>query len=337
MIVTTSDEIRAYVPTSVYAGDDSLLSLIEDTEESVLLPVLGQSLYEKMCQEYNAAVEKYGGVTPQCVRPEDVTPEIRLVRLCQMPVVYLTLANSTGLLGISLNDGGGLNQATTEGYDKADRESVARFERDAYFKGHRGIDRLLVFLERDAQAEKPVFSELWKESSYFYEQGGLLFSTAVTFNRYLDIGGSREKFIALLPDIRYCQGAYIEPAFGERLVDAWINWACGPADVRPDAGKEGVWREAIDRIRMALALYVESRRPERQRRYSENEAAYSLARARSYVEAHCSDFSPYSDGSPLCPKKEPVESVEDQQKPAFDYDDPSNAIFVFRPFSAGRH
>ena len=61
MLVTTADEIRAYLPTSVYSGDDSLLALMEDTEESVLVPVLGRELYEKVCEDYEKTLlPKYG-------------------------------------------------------------------------------------------------------------------------------------------------------------------------------------------------------------------------------------------------------------------------------------
>ena len=178
MLVTTADEIRAYLPTSVYSGDDSLLALMEDTEESVLVPVLGRGLYEKVCEDYGKAIEEYGGVTPQVIAKEDLTPEIRLIRHCQLPVVYLTLANSTGILSVNLNEGGGLNQSYTEMFDNADKDAVGRFERDAWFKGHRGIDRLLLFLENDARSKAPVFAELWHKSRYFYFQGDLLFTTA---------------------------------------------------------------------------------------------------------------------------------------------------------------
>ena len=239
MLVTTADEIRAYLPTSVYSGDDSLLALMEDTEESVLVPVLGRELYEKVCEDYEKAVEEYGGVTPQVIAKEDLTPEIRLIRHCQLPVVYLTLANSTGILSVNLNEGGGLNQSYTEMFDNADKDAVGRFERDAWFKGHRGIDRLLLFLENDARSKAPVFAELWHKSRYFYFQGDLLFTTAETMSRYLDIGGSREKFIALLPDIRYCQQSYIAPSIGEGMTETLVGWCTGKVKPQAETDEDG--------------------------------------------------------------------------------------------------
>lgn len=63
MLVNTTEEIRAYVPTSVYSGDQSLLTLMEETEENILVPILGRKLYDKVCADYEQAVEDYGGVT----------------------------------------------------------------------------------------------------------------------------------------------------------------------------------------------------------------------------------------------------------------------------------
>lgn len=304
MLVNTTEEIRAYVPTSVYSGDQSLLTLMEETEENILVPILGRKLYDKVCADYEQAVEEYGGVTAAYVDKEKLTPEIRLIRLCQSPVVYIALANSTGILTVSLNDGGGLNQVYTDGYDKADEKAVSRFERDAYFKGRRGLDRLLIFLEEDACSEDPVFAALWRESRYFYLQGDLLFTTAIEMNRYLDIGESREKFIALLPDVRYCQNAYIAPEIGEDLTEALVKWSTRSleSDLFTGEGKDAVnavWQKAVDKLRMTLALYVESRRPEKQRKYSENDATYAMTQARKFIASNQDQFGDFIKGSPL--------------------------------------
>lgn len=342
MIVTNAEEIRAYVPTSVYSGDQSLLTIMEDTEENILVPILGRKLYDKVCDDYAQAIKEYGGVTSVYVDKENITPEIRLIRACQLPVVYLSLANSTGILTVSLNDGGGLNQVYTDGYDKADEKSVNRFERDAYFKGRRGVDRLLIFLEEDACSEEPVFADLWRESRYFYLQGDLLFTTAIEFNRFLDIGESREKFISMLPDIRYCQNAYIAPEIGEGLTDALVKWCTRSLESDLFTGEDkdditAVWQKAVDKLRMTLALYVESRRPEKQRKYSENDAAYSMTQARKYIATNQDSFGDFIKGSPLYVPPVAEDKGTEEKPSIFDYDNPDNAIFVFRPQAYNRH
>lgn len=378
MLITQIEEIQAYLPPSVYEDPKGLLSLTEDAEESLLIPILGSDLYNKVDDIYQSLLSEYGGVLPSQIAKENVTPEVRLVRLCQKSVLYFTVANNSGLLSISMN-GGGFNKVSTVGYEPASDKDISRFERDAYFNARRGIDRLLVFLEKDARSESPAFSELWKRSDYFYLHGDLLFSTALDMNRFLNIDANREKFISLLPDIRYCQDNYIAPEVGEELLDAFIASATdrkilfpeAPDDSNPpeESGTEGgsgqppvtepqsdgmgkvgavdpkVWGNAIDLLKMALAMFVENRRPEKQRRYSENESMLSLRRAVNYIASHADSFGPYIKSSPLYREPDTQDSATPDGRDgsasapsAFDYDDPGNAIYVFGRGSAlNRH
>lgn len=326
MLVTTPEEIKAYLPTSVHEVSDSFLVMMDDTEETYLVPILGRKLYKEIVSKYKSFMIENGSILPPQLSDEKVTLEVQLMRLCQMPVVYFTLANTTGLLSVSLNDGGGYNRVETEGYEAADDKAINRFERDAYFKARRGIDRLLIFLEEDARSGSPVFATLWKESTYFYKQGDLLFTTAVEFDRFLSIGQSREKFITLLPDIRYCQDNYLVPEIGEKLIMAFVGMATGEIEI--PVGQDGVWRKAADYLKMSLAIWVENRKPEKQRRYSENEAVLSLARAKSYITSHQESFGEYIRESPLYKEKKPV-SEPSVQEEFFDNQNPGNAIYVF--------
>ena len=330
MLITKEEEISAYLPTSVHNSAEALLVLTEDAEENYLVPILGRSLYDKVVELYNELLTSQDSVFPQSMPEGKDTPESKLVRLCQMPSIYFALANSTGLLSVSLNDGGGFNQVSTNGYESADEKAIGRFERDAFQKGRRGIDRLLIFLEEDARSKEPKFSKLWKESSYFYQQGDLLFTTAIEMNRFLNIGLNRENFISLLPDIRYCQDNYLVPAIGDELMDALVQ-SCTDSTLLPEGdAATKVWRKAIDFLRMSLGIYVESRRPEKQRRYSENEATLSLVRAKEYIAAHQDEFGEHIKNSPLyTPPKGTTGAGGVEEAPKFDNTDPKNAIFVF--------
>lgn len=349
MLITQTEEITAYLPTSVLENPMNLLSLTEDAEENYLVPVLGRTLYNKVEEIYEQLLGEGGGVLPALVAKKDETPEVVLVRLCQMPVIYFALANSTGLLSISLNDMG-FNQASTGNFDAADIKSIERFERDAYFKARRGIDRLLIFLEEDARSKTPLFDKLWRESNYFYLQGDLLITTAIELNRFLNIDASREKFISLLPDIRYCQDTYLAPAIGDELIEAIVR-SCTDATIIP-TNPESVptdtsivstseqaartWRKATDYLRMSLAIYVENRRPEKQRRYSENEAGMSLARAKEYITKHQNDFGEWIKTSPLYTPPKDAAAIKPME-PMFDCDDPSNAISIPFRYGLNRH
>lgn len=342
MLVTQAEEIRAYLPTSAYGSPEGLLSFMEEAEESHLVPILGRSLYDKVVKIYETLLENHGGVVSPFVPKEEVDDEVRLVRLCQLPVVYYSLADSTGLLAVSLNNGGGFNQMSTDTYEPADENAIKRFERDAFFKARRGIDRLLVFLEEDARKPEPLFAEAWKESGYFYRQGDLLFTTALEMNRFIDIKASRLEFIGLLPDIRFCQKTYLEPEIGIGLIKAIISSQTDssviPTDTPDVEGREAntaTWNEATELLRMALALFVEARKPEKQRKYSENEAYYSLYKARDFMAARQDAFRQWIKDSPLYVPPEsgkaeaPARPCAERMN-TFDPDASDNAIFVLR-------
>lgn len=338
MLVTKTEEIKAYLPTAVYSDPTALLALTQDAEETYILPVLGRSLYEHVCEQYETITSGGGLVTPSGA-PGNTggEPIEKLIRLCQMPTVYFALSNSAGILSVSLN-GAGMNRMSTDGYDAADDKTVARFTKDTFMKAHRGIDRLLLFLEEDAKKAEPEFAELWKESTYFYAQGDLLFTTATVMERYLDLGGSRERFITLLPDIRYCQDVYLAPRVGDRLIEAMVQWSTDPKVLETGNGNlpEKVWRTALSSLRMALSRFVGSRR-EKAGSYMENDAMMSLARAAEYIAANQEAFGPYIQDSPLYKPVPPATEAPSDSKPVFDFDNPDNALFCFGRNGLNKH
>lgn len=59
---------------------------------------------------------------------------------------------------------------------------------------------------------------LWQESKYYYLHHDLLIPTCSILQQYLDVYDSRDKFIRLLPDLRYVQDEYIADVFGDELI-----------------------------------------------------------------------------------------------------------------------
>nr|DAM65067.1 MAG TPA: hypothetical protein [Caudoviricetes sp.] len=59
---------------------------------------------------------------------------------------------------------------------------------------------------------------LWQESQYYYYHKDLLFPTCESLQPYLDIYGNRDKFVRLIPDMRFIQSEYLEEAFGEDFI-----------------------------------------------------------------------------------------------------------------------
>lgn len=79
-----------------------------------------------------------------------------------------------------------------------------------------GTDGSNVATEQHQAIEEIV--TLWQESKYFYYHKDLLFPTCESLQPYLDIYGNRDKFVRLIPDMRFIQSEYLEEAFGEDFI-----------------------------------------------------------------------------------------------------------------------
>ena len=294
MLLTERKEIDIFLPTSVQESAQSILTLAADAEETYLLPVLGRPLFNRVNEIYQDIALDDQWLLPQ--NGAEAPIEQKLVRICQEVVVYMTLANNAGLFSVSMNDAG-LNTPSAAGYEEADDKRIDRFVKDAWKKGHRAIDRLLLFLEEDATSEEPQFSDLWKQSKWFYRNNDTLFSTAVEFDRYVSIDESREWFVKLLPDIRFCQDTFLCPQVGYGLMDALIESLSSPTQLAKE--QQRVWQTAINKLRQSLALYAENRNEKLRRKNSRAEADLSLERAKEYIRYNQAVFGEAMKGSPL--------------------------------------
>lgn len=383
MFITNIDEIKAYLPTTVWQKPEGLLSLLDDTEETYLVPLLGRPLFNYLQSEYkrltiigavlpkeeeedfggSGETEEGGGVADSDTLTDKEQETVRILRICQAIDIYMTLANNSGILNVSINSGGGMNSVTTDGYDHADKDAVNRFEKDAYMKAHRAIDRLLIALEEDAcnpyasedsgeddtaQEHAPYFSDLWKRSRYFYRQHDTLFTTAAEFNRYVNVDRSRELFITLQADIRYCQDTYLCPEVGTELVETLVASLTDPSLLPAEKKDLRIWQNTIARLRTALALYTEARNEKLARKQSRNEADLSLARAKTYISEHQESFGKYILDSPLyVPSASSGNDVSEggaddgsfqsgaSGRKCYDPDDPNNAILTFPYIGVG--
>lgn len=241
MILTTTEELNALLPANVSTRPERLLTLMEQVERTHIVPLLGKPLYQAVCQEYEklhhgegedaegTQMEANDLVTVESDHlGYQYTPMQQLIRLLQVPLVYMTLANNTGILSVSLNDGG-MNMVSAESYDTAKKEDRDAFSRDCYRNAHEGMEQVLLFLEEDAHSDKPEFLKLWSQSPTFYVQYGLLVPTATKFDKYVPIDNSRELFLSLVQRIRYVQDNKIRPELGDTLTDALVQYAAfGP-------------------------------------------------------------------------------------------------------------
>lgn len=332
MFIRSENEIISLMPTARWSRPDQIYGYVEEEERVALEPLLGTTLYQHLCNEYERLRKEYGDITSTTIKPTgkakkdpkvphaDVTERmdrvqaglveptctaqakeekdvpkldqvtVRLLRICQQIVFYKMLSHKAGLLTVSFNEGGGMNQVSAEGYDPADQKKIEHVVKDAYMSAGRAIDSLLLFLEADAKGDK-VFTEKWQEADAFYLHKDLLFQTARVLNEYLDIKGERMAYVALVRDIRFCQNTYLKPRIGGKLLKPVVAYANnGAATKEVDAE---VYDELLSMLRTALALYVESRRTELApvkeklaRRDSMTDAQQAMATACNFIEEH---------------------------------------------------
>jgi len=332
MFIRSENEIISLMPTARWSRPDQIYGYVEEEERVALEPLLGTTLYQHLCNEYERLRKEYGDITSTTIKPtgkakkdpkvpyadatermdrvqaglveptctaqakeeKDVPKQdqvtVRLLRICQQIVFYKMLSHKAGLLTVSFNEGGGMNQVSAEGYDPADQKKIEHVVKDAYMSAGRAIDSLLLFLEADAKCDK-VFTEKWQEADAYYLHKDLLFQTASVLNEYLDIKGERMAYVALVRDIRFCQNTYLKPRIGGKLLKAVVAYANnGAATKEVDAE---VYDELLSMLRTALALYVESRRTELApvkeklaRRDSMTDAQQAMATACNFIEEH---------------------------------------------------
>ena len=297
MFIRSENEIISLMPTARWSRPDQLYGYLEEEERVALEPLLGTTLYQHLCDEYERLRQEYGDITSTTIKPTgkakknpklphaDVTERmdkvqaglvqptttarskeekdlpkpdqatVRLLRICQQIEFYKMLSHKAGLLTVSFNEGGGMNQVSADGYEPADQKKIEHVVKDAYMSAGRAIDSLLLFLEADAKGDK-VFTEKWQEADAFYLHKDLLFQTARVLNEYLDIKGERMAYVQLVRDIRFCQNTYLKPRIGGKLLKAVIDYS----NDNPTAEPSDTLNELLDYLRTALAFYVESRR-----------------------------------------------------------------------------
>lgn len=360
MILSTSEELNALLPANVSTSPERLLTLMEQTERTHIVPLLGKPLYEAVCQEYEKlhhgeAEDEEGNLMDanNLVSTESdhfgfkYTPMQQLIRLLQVPLVYMTLADNTGILSVSLNDGG-MNMVSSEDYGSAKKDDREAFSRDCFRNAHKGMEQVLLYLEEDAHADEPVFLKLWSQSPTFYMQYGLLVPTATKFNQFVPIDDSRETYLSLVQRIRFVQDHKIRPELGDMLTDAIIQYAAfGPQekdrthnfelaachsvvnsfeeDLRehlPFKRYDGItseellklrgWNRLLLLLQTAVCFYVEMDNKKLRRPDSDKDAMYALERAKIFIQANTALFEGVIEDSPLHIKEEETSSTKPQ-------------------------
>jgi len=225
MILSTLEELRLYIPTHALDNIAPMTGFLDNSEHDTLVEKLGRSLYDKLCDYYKTLDTD---ALIEAVQGNDTLPYYaQLLMLSQRVIAFDAFARAISVQAISLNNAG-VNVPTADDYGTPSKEAIADFKQTCLKEMHASVNRLLVELEHwsglstDEDEDLEEIVTLWKQSRYYYMAAQLLMPNAEVLQQYLNIYDSREKFIQLLPDLRYLQEEELYPAIGEDLTDYLI-------------------------------------------------------------------------------------------------------------------
>ena len=336
MLFTSASELRFYFPTHAIDTLDPFKGVIDNSEHDFLQEKLGTPLYNRLCQWY--AEKSSGGNDISAVEPDDKNDYYtRLLLLCQRSVAYDAFSRAIEF-GIVSPNNGGINVPTSDDYGKVDLAAIEKFRQRCITEAHAAINRLLQTLEDWCQelsenqenpstpgttAELQEIVTLWKQSRYFYLAAGMLIPSARVLQEYLNIYDSREKFIQMLPDLRFLQEEILAPAIGEDLCAYLVKCSVHGDSINEE--DKPIVAQVLRKARKYLAAALENRTlvlktDKLRRQQAHDEAVRLLASLQQYIADHQDIFpetaiktsplytpppseashTPGSDGSSVC-------------------------------------
>lgn len=376
LLLSTPEEFRAVVSSHLYRNLDTVRGYLVDSQNTFLRQRLGQPLIKAMLQHYTdikPIVPDPSEYDDRNYEALEADPWAKLIQLAQRCIAYDALYRSAGIRRVSDNDMG-INVAESDNFASVDKDRFSEYKIDLYKGAHSASDMLLSQLQDweaapDAGAEDDTSStdapatepspeaaiaeiiQLWRQSPTYPLTDGLLFTTATEFNTYVNIQQSLDKFVELLPDIRYCQELHLEAEVGSDLL-AYFQQGHRAGKLPPSGEK------AYTMLQRTLSLYVEARSSMFKRQDARDEAAGYMRLTNNFIIAHQLDFdrkamstSPLfalhlwprfdQDGHPLLPDGTPMLDAEGNPLEP-DFDEHGHPIFPAldehgRPICPRRH
>lgn len=378
MIVSTLEELRLYSPANAIDNIDTIQGFLDSSEQDFLSEKLGQKLYDSLTAYYrqlrdNGKVETF---VSSIVNGDALTPYARLLNLCQRCVTFDALGRAVDMQAISVN-GAGVNVATATDYAKADNDAVRNYKATCVKEAHAAINRILVVLEDwtkdiaqlsdksstdeninsstdetinsstdetssdDTLPEEKEIVALWRKSRYFFLAASLIIPSASVLQEYLNIYDSREKFIQMLPDLRYLQEDVLAPAIGDDLTEYIVTMSQQLGETVSEDSKtltesqQRLLLRIIHKARKAMARLLESRtmqfRTTDQRRETARTEGNRLVQdLGEFITVH---YKELPDAALDAFKKSPLYATVDDDEtndytPQFQNNQEGNAMFI---------
>lgn len=246
MILSTNKELRLHVPSNAFDEVSLLQGILDNSEKDFLRDKLGIPLYNRLCEYYKLNIDAddfYLAVTNGTYAQH---PWQELLLNAQRMIANDTLARYSYQQLISAN-GAGVNMASSQDFAVATEKALDKGVQGYKTEAMVSLNNLLLLLEDWAKLTLPMpidntttdeptapteeeriaeieeILNLWKQSEYYYLHHDLLIPTCATLRQHLDTFTNRDKFIRLIPDLRFIQNEYIEEAFGEDFISEMLQ------------------------------------------------------------------------------------------------------------------
>lgn len=278
MLLSTNKELRLHIPSNAFDDVSLLQGILDNSEKDFLRDKLGTPLYNRLCAYYQQEVTPeafYLAVTNGTYAQH---PWQELLLNAQRMVANDTMSRYAYQQLISAN-GAGMNMASSQDYavatDKMLDKGVQGYKKEAMVS----LNNLLLLLEGWAKLTQPMLISvptegdsvqktdgnvqnkdenvqiaeieeivnLWQQSEYYYLHHDLLIPTCAVLQQYIDIYANRDKFIRLIPDLRFIQDEYITDVLGEDTLNVLLH-----ADDAPS-------QRMLRKVRRLMVAYLEER------------------------------------------------------------------------------
>jgi hypothetical protein len=326
MLIRTLEELRLYNTSHALDDLEPLMGIIDNVEKDILVDKLGKPLYTALCSHYkNVDNAQFVKAVQEDSLDNDMDVLLRLSQavvanevINHAIALHLVSLNNSGLNMGSAEDYAVASKEAVETSrnelyqlthiainallewleEKAqaisatpatpnpdpspvDGEGSAANEGEPEASGESGT------VHGSASEDAPDIAELWKQSSFYYQTTTLLIPSALVLREYWDTFDNREKFVRMLPDIRYAQDI-----IGDEIGEQWLDWLIETAFKGTD---DAHLNYIIIRLRRACVALLESRtdviRKDKERRSrAYDEGLKYLRRACEYMTTHQADL-----------------------------------------------
>ena len=329
MIIRTLQELRLYNTSHALDDIEPLMGIIDNVEKDILVDKLGKSLYTALCSHYkNVDTTAFVQAVQEDSLDDDMDVLLRLSQavvanevINHAIALHLVSLNNSGLNMGSAEDYAVASKDAVE----TSRKELYQLthiaintllewleEKAATPNPNQGTNSDVINIglpsvngegsaaneqEGDGgngEEEETVhgsvdIAELWRESPFYWQTTTLLIPSALVLREFWDTFDNREKFVRMLPDIRYAQDI-IADEVGEQWLEYLVETAFKGTD-------DAHLKHIINRLRRSCVALLESRTDvikndkERKSRAYDEGLKY-LRRACDYMVLHQKDFSP---------------------------------------------